>query len=51
MNDFTSSLDIIQKEISNGISKSFKIGMDNVADNIVKKLDKSLIDLKNLQNN
>ena len=46
MNDFTSSLDIIQKEISNGISKSFKIGMDNVADNIVKKLDKSLIDLK-----
>lgn len=51
MNDFTSSLDIIQREISNGISKSFKIGMDNVADKrellydkIEMKLNKNNID-------
>lgn len=46
MNDFTSSLDTVQKEISKGISKSFSFGMSNISDDIVKKLDKSLIDLK-----
>lgn len=46
MNDFTLSLDILQREISKGISESFNVGMSNVSEDIVKKLDKSLIDLK-----